>query len=272
MAPPGERERPWNLWDESPPPRPVEGGLVWMGTADRPSGGLGASLVRRVLDRSSPGIATRGRGYARAGQIVSLSFERGRIAGEVQGSEPVPYVVEITCTVPEVDRHRFVRALHHALPEPVTAIPTSMPRDLRTELAEYRILVDAPFTVRCNCRYRGVCKHVVALMYVAGERLDESPDLVAAVLGVTEADLDDPGPDLGPATALEPEIAVFDRRRHAQLARTLAALARRDPPDRDQVLARAAEILTPPPAVANALDLDLYLDPVEPTGEPGLDM
>jgi hypothetical protein len=57
---------------------------------------------------------------------------------------------------------------------------------------------------------------------------------------------------------------VFDRRRQGQLARTLTALDRRPPPDRDLVFARAAEILAPSAAVANALDLDLYLDPVEP--------
>ena len=47
------------------------------------------------------------------------------------------------------------------------------------------------------------------------------------------------------------------------LSGSLAALDRRDPLTRDDVLSRAAEILHPSAAVANALDLDLYLDPVE---------
>jgi uncharacterized Zn finger protein len=256
-------ERPWNLWDETPPPRRVANGLVAAARIERPTGGLGSSLVRRVLDRASPGIANRGRGYARAGQTISVEIDRGRIAGEIQGSDALPYQAEITCTVPEVDRRRFVLALQHALPEPVTEIPSSYTRDLRTELAENRILLDAALTVRCNCSYRGVCKHLVALAYVAGEQLDDSPARIAAVLGVTDEDLQVEA-DVEPEVAEEPETAVFDRRREAQLARSIAALDRRDPLDRDAVLARAAEILHPPPAVANALDLDLYLDPIEP--------
>jgi uncharacterized Zn finger protein len=256
-------ERPWNLWDESPPPRRVEGGLAATGRLERPTASLGSSIVRRVLDRASPGIANRGRGYARAGQTVSLDFERGRIAAEIQGSDPLPYQAEITCTVPEVDRNRFVRALHHALPEPVDEIPSSSTRNLRAELAEYRILLDATLTVRCNCSYRGVCKHLVALAYVAGEQLDESPANIAALLGVTDTDVVSLAADAEP-DSVDVDVVQFDPKRQAQLGRALAALDRRKPLDRDGVLARAATVLTPSPAVANALDLDMYLDPVEP--------
>jgi uncharacterized Zn finger protein len=266
MSPAGERT--WNLWDESPPPLPVENGLIATGRTDRTSAGLGGSVVRRVLDRASPGIANRGRAYARAGQTVSVDFDAGRIIGEVQGSDPLPYQVEITCDVPETDQIRFVRALHHTLPEPVTEVPESFTRDLRRELAEYRILVDAALTVRCNCSYRGVCKHLVAFGYVAGEQLDQSPANIAALLGVTDADLDGVDADAEPSTPEETEVAVFDRKREAQLARTLSAIDRRDPLTRDEVLARAAEVLLPSATVANALDLDLYLDPVDAEDEP----
>jgi uncharacterized Zn finger protein len=254
-------ERPWNLWDESPPPIPVVDGLVANARTERPSAGLGGSVVRRVLDRTSPGIATRGRGYAQAGQTVSLDFDRGRISGEVQGSDPMPYQVEITCTVPEVDRRRFVRALHHASDEPVTEVPKTASRDLKAELAQNRILVDAPLTVRCNCAYRGVCKHLVAVAYVAGEMLDDSPTNIAALLGVTDTDLATQDPD--DESDADVEVATFDKKRQAQLARTLTTLERKEAPDRDEVLRQASEILMPSAAVANALDLDLYLDPVE---------
>jgi uncharacterized Zn finger protein len=261
MTPPDERQ--WNLWDESPPPRRVEGGLVAAARIERPTSGLGSSIVRRVLDRTSPGIANRGRAYARAGQTVSVGFESGRISGEVQGSDPMPYQVEISCTVPEADRRRFVRALQHALPDPVTSIPAAMTRDLRNELAEYRILVDAPLTVRCNCAYRGVCKHLVAFAYVAGDHVDESPAHLGALLGVSDADLAELDAEVEAEDAPAPEIEVFDRRRQAQLARTLTTLDRRDPPDRDEVFARATALLAPSAAVANALDLDLFTDPVD---------
>ncbi len=173
--------------------------------------------------------------------------------------------------MPEADQRRFVRALHHTLPEPVTEIPESFTRDLRRELAEYRILVDAALTVRCNCSYRGVCKHLVAFGYVAGEQLDQSPANIGALLGVTDADLAGPDAEDEATEDEEPELAVFDRKRQAQLARTLAAIDKREPLDRDEVLARAAEVLMPSATVANALDLDLYLDPVDGEGDADTD-
>ena len=256
-------ERPWNLWDESPPPIPVEGGIAARRESDRPTNGVGGSIARKVLDRASPGIATRGRAYARAGQTVSVHFEPGRISGEVQGSEPVPYRTEITFQTTDADQSRFVRAIRDTSPDPVGEIPEAMSRELRVDLLEHRVLVNAPVTVKCNCAYRGVCKHLVAFASVATELLDASPARVADVLGVTARDLavPSPGPDEGGAP--DRPVAVYDRRRQAALARTLAALDRRNP-TRDEVLSRAAEILMPPPAVAGALDLDLYLDPVEP--------
>jgi uncharacterized Zn finger protein len=255
-------ERPWNLWDETPPPIPVEGGIAARLESDRPTTGIGGSIVRKVLDRASPGIATRGRAYARAGQTVSVHFEPGRISGEVQGSEPVPYRAEITFSATDADQSRFVRAVRDTSPDPIVEIPEKMSRDLRADLLEHRILVDVPVTVKCNCAYRGVCKHLVAFASVATELLDASPARVADVLGVTARDLDAPAPNPDEDGAPDAPVSTYDRRRQAALARTLAALDRRSP-TRDDVLERAAEILVPPPAVAGALDLDLYLDPIE---------
>jgi uncharacterized Zn finger protein len=260
---PGD-ERAWNLWDESPPPRPVEHGLVAGTTSERQAKGLGGSIVRRVLDRCSPGVANRGRAYARAGQTASLRFEPGRMVGEVQGSEAVPYRTEITFPVTDADRGRFERAVRDTRSDDATTVPETMSRALLADLAEHRILVDAPLTVKCNCAYRGVCKHLVAFAYVAGEQLDASPVNIANALGVTDADLADPGPATDGQTSEDIAVSTFDRRRQAVLARTLRALERRDGPNRDEVLGQAAEVLLPPPTVASALDLDLYLDPVEP--------
>ncbi len=118
--------------------------------------------------------------------------------------------------------------------------------------------------MKCNCSYRGVCKHLVAFAYVAGERLDQSAANLARILGVTDADLASPASDIEAEALEEPETELFDRRRQAVLARTLTTLDRRNVPTRDEVLERAAEILMPSAAVANALDLNLYLDPIEP--------
>jgi SWIM zinc finger len=252
-----DENQQWNLWDEFPPPLPVEGGITGSGRMDDAAGGVGAALVRRMLERSSPGVAMRGRKYARAGQTVTLAIERGRLDGTIQGSDETPYAVDISCTVPESDRHAFIAALHRVLPGPVTSIPVTDTRALRIEIGRLRLLVDSPLTVRCTCPYRGVCKHLVALAYVAGERLDRSPVAVASILGVSDDDLAEPGPNPERAADAVTEVMVFDRRRHGRLATALAALERRAPPDADEILGRAARTVTPPQSVADALGLSL---------------
>lgn len=37
----------------------------------------------------------RGRSYARAGQVLSIEIEKGRVSARVQGSRPRPYDVRI---------------------------------------------------------------------------------------------------------------------------------------------------------------------------------
>ncbi len=243
-----------NPWEQFPPARPVEGGLSSI--AARDASGVGTELVQRVLEHAGVGVASRGRAYARRGQTVTLTIERGRIAAAVQGSADVPYEVSIRCDVHDDDRRRFLAALRLALPHPLTRIPATASPALRAQIAGCGLLEDPRLTMECTCPYGGVCKHLVALAYVAGERLDQSPAAVGALLGLTAVGTDADALDDATGGGADDDRApreVFDRRRHAQLARALAQLDQRDPPDRETVFAGAAQILDPPPTVADVL-------------------
>lgn len=244
-------------WDDWGPALPVEGGLVV--AAPRRGAGtgsdgrsVGAEIVRRVVERVNPGVATRGRAYARGGQTVTMTIEPGRLHATVQGSQTAPYSVTIACSVPEARRRRLVAAFEHGLADPSAGIPARGTPALRDEIDACALLDDVPITAKCTCPYGAVCKHCVALAYLAADRLDGSPIAIATFLGVRDEDLGSRESTTAPSGA----GPTFPASRHAQLARSLERLDRRTPPTIDDVLGRAERVLRPSDVVARQLGVD----------------
>src|SRR5436309_7367872 len=89
----------WKDYDFTPPSRPREakGGI----NASSKRGVFGASWWGKrwieVLESFHIGARlTRGRSYARRGQVLTLTVNPGRVTATVQGSRPKPYQVDIT--------------------------------------------------------------------------------------------------------------------------------------------------------------------------------
>ena len=254
-------------WDDWGPALPVEGGLVASGKLRGPGVGadvrsLGAEIVRRVVERVNTGVATRGRSYARNGQTITMTIEPGRIHATIQGSASDPYSVTLACTVPIEHRDRLIAAFRHSLPDPASGIPARGSPGLRAEIDDSGLLIGVPITAKCTCPYGAVCKHCVALAYVAAERLDGSPIAIATLLGVRDEDL---VPAVGPATRGEGDdegddadtaLVIFDPQAQTQLARALGRLDRRDPPTVDDVIARAVRTLQPSEAILAQLGME----------------
>ena len=246
-------------WEDWGPALPVEGGLVVSASlrGSRINGdtrSIGNDIIRRVLERVNRGVATRGRSYARGGQTVTMTIELGRIHATVQGSSNEPYSVTLACHVPPDRRQRLIRVFEHGLTEPADGIPARGTPAIRDEINACALLDGVPITAKCSCPYGAVCKHCVALAYIAADRLDGSPIAVATFLGVRDEDLGVPA--RANAHAVVEAMPTFDSRRQAQLARTLARLDGREAPTGAGVIAAAAKILPPPPAVLAQLGLD----------------
>lgn len=238
---------------------PVEGGLVASGlvrgtriASDAP--GVGAAIVTRIVERTNQGVITRGRAYARSGQTISMTIEPGRIHAQVQGSSPQPYAVTIACTVAPVVRQRLIAAFDHALSDPSAGIPARGSPTLRSEIDACSLLDGVPITAKCTCPYGAVCKHCVALAYIAADRLDGSPIVVATFFGVRDEDLG--AFDADPTNDVPVDEPTFDSKRQAKLARTLARLDASGAPTSDDVIARATRTLNPPKTVAHQLGLE----------------
>ena len=247
-------------WEDWGPTLPVEGGLVVSGTmrtarlGERPKS-VGTDIIRRMLERVNTGIATRGRSYARSGQTVTMTIEKGRIHANVQGSAATPYSVTIACTVPDDRRQRLIAAFEHALVDPSKGIPARGTPAMRDEIDACALLDGVEITAKCTCPYGAVCKHCIALAYVAADRLDGSPIAVATFMGVRDDDL---AATRGTreSTPPAPSVPTFDARRQAKLARTLARLDAHAAPSADDVIRSASKVLRPPASVADQLGLD----------------
>lgn len=247
-------------WDDWGPALPVEGGLVVSGTmrtarlGERPKS-VGTDIIRRMLESVNTGVATRGRSYARSGQTVTMTIEKGRIHATVQGSAATPYSVTIACTVPDDRRQRLITAFEHALVDPSKGIPARGTPAMRDEIDACALLDGVDITARCTCPYGEVCKHCIALAYVSADRLDGSPIAVATFMGVRDDDLAATR-STGDSMPTAPSVATFDARRQSKLARTLAHVDARVGPSTDDVIRRASKILWPPASVAEQLGLD----------------
>jgi uncharacterized Zn finger protein len=163
-------------------PRPVEGGL----RARTARGPIGQSWWSRrfveVLESFALGTRlTRGRAYARKGQVLSLDIAPGAVTAAVQGSRPTPYAVRVALRAyPEpvwerVELLLAVQALYAA-----RLLAGDLPPELEEVLAEagaplFPAAVDE-LRMSCNCPDFAVpCKHLAATFYLLAEAFDADP-------------------------------------------------------------------------------------------------
>ncbi|NES13966.1 MULTISPECIES: SWIM zinc finger family protein [Micromonospora] len=178
MSPAPERPR----FAEFGPPRRVDGGLKARSTR----GAIGRSWWSRrfleVLESFALGTRlTRGRAYARKGQVLRLDVAPGLVTADVQGSRPAPYPVRIRLAAypPEVwDR------IEAELAGQAFFSARLLAGDLPPELEELFAAAGAPlFPVdvdqldqHCGCPDFAVpCKHLAATFYLLAEAFDADP-------------------------------------------------------------------------------------------------
>ncbi|HEX7744834.1 MAG TPA: SWIM zinc finger family protein, partial [Micromonosporaceae bacterium] len=164
------------------PPRRVDGGLRARSTR----GAIGRSWWSRrfldVLESFALGTRlTRGRSYARAGQVLSLDVLPGTVTARVQGSRPQPYVVRVG--LPVFEESTWAR-LEELLAAQALFSARLLAGDLPPEVE--RVFADAgaplfpgavgELDMRCSCPDFAVpCKHLAATFYLLAEAFDVDP-------------------------------------------------------------------------------------------------
>ena len=173
--------------DRYPPARPreVEDGLK----ARTARGAIGASWWSRrflaVLESFAMGSRlTRGRNYARRGQVISLDVQPGEVRARVQGSRVRPYDVRIGLAA--FSELVWAKA-EIALSEQALPSAKLLAGEVPPELEELFAAAGAPLfprtagelDQRCSCPDGMVpCKHLAATFYLLAEAFDDDPFLI----------------------------------------------------------------------------------------------
>ncbi|MEM7111709.1 MAG: hypothetical protein AAF614_04705 [Chloroflexota bacterium] len=144
--------------------------------------------LERLMDR---GRLSRGRRYARKGQVTSLEETKDGIAAKVQGSRRTPYKVSIKLQKLTYQQWTAVldalaeRALFSA-----QLLAGEMPPDIDEAFQQAGVSLfperSADLEMNCNCPdWADVCKHVAAVHYILGEQFDADPFLIFRLRGQT---------------------------------------------------------------------------------------
>lgn len=165
-------------------PHPVAGGIE----VRTKRGAIGRSWWSKELISAMEGVAdkgrlSRGRTYARSGQVLSLRVEPGAVVGDVQGSQLRPFTASVrvrTLAVDAIDEligqvrsspGMLARLAGGVLPEELG--PLLLPRNA------------GELDFDCTCPDSGwPCKHAAAVAYLLAEYVDEKPLTVLTLRGV----------------------------------------------------------------------------------------
>lgn len=132
---------------------------------------------------------TRGRSYARSGQVMDLEVEPGKVSARVQGSRPRPYQVVLAVRpFGEPDWGRVEEALSTQALFAARLLAGEIPAELEGEFRDLGLSLfpatGGEVKTSCSCPdWANPCKHIAATLYILAERFDEDPFLILAWRG-----------------------------------------------------------------------------------------
>jgi uncharacterized Zn finger protein len=145
--------------------------------------------LERLMDS---GRLTRGRSYARKGQVLSIEEVKGGVEARVQGSRPKPYKISIQIShLTDMQWEKVIDMLAEQAIYSAQLLAGEMPQDIEGvfEAAGVSLFPSrgGDLTTDCSCPdYANPCKHIAAAYYILGERFDEDPFLIFRLRGRTQ--------------------------------------------------------------------------------------
>src|SRR5579863_3988933 len=185
----------WDYYHENRP-RKVANGLKTK--SDR--GAIGETWWSKrwvaVLESFGMGTRlTRGRSYARQGQVVSIEVEPGIIKAKVQGSRPKPYDVKIKLKpLSDKDWDNVTDAMAAQAIFVAKLLAGEMPTNIEEAFAAAKVSLfptsNQELVTDCTCPdWANPCKHIAAVYYILAERFDEDPFLIFKLRGRSKEEI-----------------------------------------------------------------------------------
>jgi uncharacterized Zn finger protein len=186
----------WRDWEFGGPRLPARDGIKARSTR----GDIGETwwsrrFIAALQEVADAGRLSRGRSYARSGQVMDLRVEPGAVTARVQGSAPRPYAVRLGLTpFTDAEWARAEDALAGQALFLAALLAGEMPQDVEQAFAAAGLSL-FPSKARelkseCSCPdATNPCKHVAATYYILAEAFDADPFLVLRWRGRARDDL-----------------------------------------------------------------------------------
>lgn len=136
------------------------------------------------------GRLTRGRSYARSGQVLSVDVSKGAIRAKVQGSRPRPYQIEIKLTpLAAADWKRVAGAISVQAKYASKLLAGEMPGEIEAvfDSAKAPLFPQRHDDLKTDCScpdWSNPCKHIAAVYYLLAEEFDRDPFLIFRLRGI----------------------------------------------------------------------------------------
>lgn len=238
----------WDPWDWHQPIRSDRGIRARGGGKGRAGSEAWSTRWLAALAALAPqqsGRISRGRGYARQGQVLELAQGKGGIEALVQGSRPRPYRVRIglPAFAPRL-RETLAEVVGREAGHQASLLAGALSMELAAACAEAGapLLPEQPGDLEQSCDCPDPtrpCKHLVAVHVLLAERLDDDPLLLLRLRGVDPAALLRTAQAAAPAAPDQP-LPEDDSALDEDLARFW---------ELDRLLAQAAPAAPQPPPV-----------------------
>jgi uncharacterized Zn finger protein len=144
----------------------------------------------KVLESFSMGTRlTRGRFYARQGQVISIDIEPGIVKARVQGSMSKPYNVKIKLKpLSDQNWEKITDAMASQALFAAKLLAGEMPTNIEEAFHAVHIslfpIAISDLETDCSCPdWANPCKHIAAVYYLLAERFDEDPFLIFKLRG-----------------------------------------------------------------------------------------
>lgn len=125
---------------------------------------------------------SRGKSYVKNGAVLDLQIAEGKIEALVQGSSSKPY--KVTISIDKLDKKKWQRVIeicNQKIDTMETLLLGNFPKELDEMFSNSTNgMFPSPKEIHFNCSCPDsarMCKHVAAVLYGIGARLDEDPIL-----------------------------------------------------------------------------------------------
>lgn len=160
---------------------------------------------------------SRGRSYARKGQVISIDIQKGEVTAKVQGTRAEPYEVRIQLNpISKLDWDRVSDAMASKAIFAAKLLSGEMPLDIEDAFSKAGVSLfpgaKKELETNCSCPdWANPCKHIAAVYYLLAERFDEDPFLIFKLRGRTKEEITGALREKRTLTAKEESEAITER-------------------------------------------------------------